>query len=322
MLSGTKEYISIYDRTQPILIYKSETICYNILNVCAEQLGNAFLRLGQPVEYFDIENHKLNDIVQYIGKRYKAIIGIQTYLFDVTLKDNVTYVHNLINAPKYNFILDHPIWLKNHLQHSLNDFTILTHDSNYAHFAEKKYGIQAKFFPLGGMYPVNPPKEKEYTLSFIGTYGTYWQEVLLIHQMERHKRFLANRYLLKLRKNPNLICHSSVSPEESMQIWQKSKMSLNIMSWHKGGFTERMANILLCKSVLVTDDTSYLDTHFEDGKDILIFNLSNIEHLPQKLAFYLQQPQILDKIAANGYENAVQNHTWDTRAKHFLNEIL
>ena len=61
-------------------------------------------------------------------------------------------------------------------------------------------------------------------------------------------------------------------------IWQQSKLSLNIMSWHKAGFTERMANIMLAGAVLVTDDTRYLEGRYENGKDLVSFGLASGRH--------------------------------------------
>lgn len=61
-----------------------------------------------------------------------------------------------------------------------------------------------------------------------------------------------------LRKYPNLICHPGVTVEEGLHVWRQSRMSLNVMSWHKSGFTERMAGIMMAGAVLVTDNTGYL----------------------------------------------------------------
>ena len=89
-----------------------------------------------------------------------------------------------------------------------------------------------------------------------------------------------------------------------MKVWQQSRLSLNIMSWHKGGFTERMANIMLCRAVLVTDYTTYLDGKFEHGKDALIFRLDALEELPKMIKERLNQPKKLEKIAQSGFEKS------------------
>lgn len=53
-------------------------------------------------------------------------------------------------------------------------------------------------------------RKRIYDLTFVGTYGNYWNEVLLIHQLDRKKRFLANHFLLIMRKNPTLTAEGAL----------------------------------------------------------------------------------------------------------------
>ena len=43
---------------KPILIYKESPVCYNVLNHFADQLGNAFIQLGETVEYYNAMEQK------------------------------------------------------------------------------------------------------------------------------------------------------------------------------------------------------------------------------------------------------------------------
>lgn len=395
MLMRGEEYYFIDDAVRPILIYIGEDICHNVLNVFAEQFGEALERAGQRVEYFNSEIEGYQKISQYIGKHYRAVVGMQTYLFSIKMLDGKQYVHDLICAPKFNFIFDHPIWMKNHLIDTPQNFYVITHDENYVNFTEQYYKKKAYLLPPGGKIQEIYDLPKIYDISFVGTYGNYWEEVLQIHQMDRDIRFLANRFLLimrkevkltaeealhqvlkkygqekspeefmdlfyklrrviycvmhyyrhcviqamlesglqvdvfgdsweccPLRKYTNLVCHPDVTTEESVLVWQQSKMSLNIMSWHKGGFTERMANILLNRTVLVTDETTCLEGRFEAGRDLIAFRLDHLEQLPKYLKGFLENNDKLEKMAQNGWEKASKYHTWDCRAREFLHEIL
>lgn len=394
MLKRGEEYYQIDDAVQPILIYKGEDICYNVLNVFAEQFGEALMRAGKNVEYFDSESEENQALTRYIGKHYQAVIGMQTYLFSIKMKDDQTYLHDLIHAPIYNFVFDHPIWVKPHMLQSPKKLVVLTLDLNYVRFCERYYHRKAYLFPPSGKRPNGDVKQKVFSVSFVGSYGDYWNEAMLIHSMERNMRFIANRFLLKMRKNPkltseeafrqtldekrirytdreytdiffaykrvvccvmyyyrvkviktlleagmtvdvfgnswancalavypNLVCHPDVTVEQSLEVFLQSKISLNIMAWHKGGFTERMANIMLCKAVLVTDDTSYLDGRFCRGMDLLAFQLDELEKLPGILKEYLKNDEKREKVASSGYEKALEYHTWDCRAHEFLNEM-
>lgn len=391
MVGRGENYWHIAEGSQPIMIYKGEGICYNVLNVFAEQFGMALEGTGKQVIYFDSSQNEIEKLTDYMYQHFQAVIGIQTYLFTVKMRDEKHYLHEYFYGPKFNFIFDHPVWMNQHLQHRYTDFYVLTHDQNYVNFIEHYYKKKAFLFPPAGVKPdALEAKERIYDLTFIGTYGNYWNEVLRIHQMERRKRFIANRFLLVMRKNPdltaeialeetlrqcdqvlseqefldllyelrrviycvmhyyrdrvireilesgiqldvfgdswricplakypNLVCHPEVTVEESYKIWRQSKLSLNIMSWHKGGFTERMANIMLSGAVLVTDKTTYLDGRY-DEEDLVTFDLSEYEKLPSKIKALLKDREYMGKIARNGKNKTEKTATWEIRAKQLM----
>lgn len=391
MIRKDAEYWKLAEGSCDILVYKGDDVCHNVLNIFAEQFGRALSRAGKKVNYFDCEKQDIGELTLYMNQHFQAVIGVQSYLFSVKMKDEVHYLHEYIYGPKYNFIFDHPVWMRTHLKQQYPDFYVLTHDINYVNFIEKYFHHNAILFPPAGMMSDDiQEKERIYDLTFVGTYGNYWNEVLLIHQLDRKKRFLANHFLLIMRKNPtltaegalqevlklrgmilsddefldllydlrrviycvmhyyrnrvlrcilqsgikldvfgdswmncplisypNLICHPNVTVEESLDIWKKSKLSLNIMSWHKGGFTERMANIMLAGAVLVTDDTTYLMGKYTD-EDLLTFSLEEREKLSDKIKYLLDYEEYRKKIAQNGKQKTLLQHTWDKRAQQFL----
>jgi hypothetical protein len=394
MIGHSEEFYRMDDATRPILVYKGDAVCHNVLTVFAEQFGAALEQAGEHVIYFDpfVEEKRESAILTYVGQRFKAIIGVQSYLFSVKMADEVHYVHEYIYGPKYNFVFDHPIWMKKHLMHQYPDFYLLVHDRNYAAFAKRYFHKQAIVFPPAGMQATQLMQtERIYDLTFVGTMGSYMAQAEWIHKLERPKRFLANRFLLIMRRNPNLtleeafqralehqgitvasdeefmerlrelcvvgycvmhyyrykvvetllqggvrldvfgdswsgsplcrypnlICHPDVTVEESLTIWQQSKLSLNVMSWHKDGFTERMAGIMLAGAVLVTDDTTYLKGRYDDGKDMLIFRLERLEELLGRVRELIENDELRRQIAENGREKTEKHHTWQKRAEQF-----
>ena len=395
MIGHAELFYELDAPTEPVLIYKGDDVCHNVLTVFAEQFGEALGRAGAQIIWYDMANQPLEELLQYRNRHFKAVIGVQSYLFSVKMKDEIHYLHETIYGPKFNFIFDHPVWMKKHLEHQYPDFYVLTHDADYVAFVQNYFRKNAVLFPPAGIEPTCKNEvTRKYDLTFVGTYGNYWNEILLIHQMERKERFLANRFLLVMRKNPdlsseealkralifygrsvdkkefveilyglrrviycvmhyyrdrvlrvlldsgltvnvfgdswrnsplaayeNLICHPDVTVEESLLIWQQSKLSLNIMSWHKAGFTERMANIMLAGAVLVTDDTRYLEGRYENGKDFVSFGLAERETLPERIKRLLSDEAERVRIAESGREKTKQFHTWDVRAKEFL-ELL
>lgn len=118
-------------------------------------------------------------------------------------------------------------------------------------------------------------------------------------------------------KNLN-ICEE-VPAERSLEVYGNSKISLNFMTWHKAGLTERMANIMLAGAVLLTD---YTDGFSEGaGEDFVDFKLSAIDSLPEKIKELLKDESLLNKIALNGRKRALSSMTWDKRAEELLELI-
>ena len=57
--------------------------------------------MGELVEFFDPNGDNLKNISKYAGKRYRAIVGVQTFAFSVELKDG-SNLHDLFIGPKFN----------------------------------------------------------------------------------------------------------------------------------------------------------------------------------------------------------------------------
>lgn len=394
MVSHAPEYYEIDDDARPILIYLDSDICYNTLTLFATQLADALGVLRQRVEIFDIRKEGNQALTRFIGNRFKAIIGIQTYAFSIMMQDKKTNLHDLIAGPKYNMILDHPAWMKEHIEHGPKDYYLLIHDRNYLSFARHYYKNVKNsfyFFPAGILPNDIFPTNKIYDITFIGSYFDYRKRLTVIQSYDRPYRFLAVRFLHIMRQNPDwpaelalraameyyhielsdndfldlfyemrqvcfcimtyyrekimrtlldagieihvygdswrnapfaehacLIRHASVPVEESMKIMAQSKISLNIMSWHKDGLTERIFNAMLCHSAVLSDRSTALEDIFTNGKDILLFSLQHLDSLPLLVKEWLADDQKLEALAEHGYAKALQHHQWNRRAEQFL----
>ncbi len=404
MISHAPEYYEIDDDTRPILIYRGESTCYNQLNSFADELAKALLACRQSVEIFDVKREGHQSLPRYIGQHFKAIIGIQTYLFSVMMQDKTTNLHDLIIGPKFNMILDHPSLLKDHITNGPKDYYLLVHDRNYLNFAKKYYkNIKSCFhFSPAGIMPVaktsdtniehssrNP--EKIYNLSFIGTYYNYRNILINLKSYNRNFRYLANRFLGEMKRNPNqptetalkkvledyqinlsnnqfldmlfhfryvsfsvmyyyrekiihtllnagievnvygdswnsapfanhpcLNRHPKLDVYESLLVMQQSHICLNIMAWHKDGFTERIANTMLNYSLVVSDRSTQLEELFVDNQDLVLFDLENLNTLPATIQALLKSPEKLNSITQHGYLKATQTHLWLNRAEQFL----
>lgn len=115
----------------------------------------------------------------------------------------------------------------------------------------------------------------------------------------------------------NLIIHPVISPEESMEVMSQAKISLNVMTWHKAGMTERIANSMLAGAVCLSDETVYLRENFSED-EIVLFELNHLGELPEKIMRIIEDDDLRRKIAGNAYEKAHANHTWRNRAETLL----
>lgn len=393
-LSKNDSFYMIDDCTRPVLIFKGNDTCYNVLNTFADELKKSIEKSGYKTEIFDVDREDWKEVVRYQNKHYKAVVGFQSFLFSVKMEDGKRYLADFIKAPKFNFLLDAPICFSSHLDYRAEDFTILTHDINYKNFLEKYYKQQAKILPPGGMISKNPVSmdERKYELTFLGSYGDYrnilseleglsaedkavgmalFEKLKLEPELtleagfdkvikERGLVMDEDTYLIRLhsvrsvlyaasyyfrekaikaildseikltvfgesfKNSPfadceNLNIREEVPAERSLEVYGNSKISLNFMTWHKAGLTERMANIMLAGAVLLTDCTDGFSEGA--GEDFVDFKLSDIDSLPGKIKELLKNDSLLNKIALNGKKRAISSMTWDKRAEELL-ELL
>ena len=126
---------------------------------------------------------------------------------------------------------------------------------------------------------------------------------------------------LDCSKPENLILGGPLNSHECLQVIHESKISLNVMPWFKDGAHDRIFNSQLNGAVCLTDDSIYLMEQLTDYKDCVFYSLEDIEHLPDKVRYLLDHPELSEHIAKTGYETALASHTWEVRAKTILSYI-
>lgn len=122
-------------------------------------------------------------------------------------------------------------------------------------------------------------------------------------------------------EHPCLIRHPDIRMADGLSVMAQSKISLNLMSWHKDGLTERVLNGMLCRSAVLSDRSTRLEEEFIDGEDIILFDLTQIKTLPERIKKLLSDPDKLQKITENGYKKASEKHLWIHRAQQLLQII-
>ncbi len=393
MISHSAEYHRIYRATQPVLIYTGPSYCYNILNSFVHELGRALEKLGYVAEYYDTEREDVGGAGRLLGQQYRASVGFQTWMMSVKLDGGKRMLQDLVGGPKFNFIVDHPVWLDGQLKETPAHFHALTHDRNYVRFIREYYpnvsGVH--LLPPGGRDPGEPDRDRkrENDLVFLGTYRNYRSRLQEIRDYPGKARFLASRFLgilknmteltpeqalkealtyygiryeaadfrtllfeLRLviqlvmyyyRENvirsvldaglaihvygdswvdspfaghAGLIVHPEIPAGESMGLLESSKISLNIMAWHKDGFTERVADSMLAGAVVVSDYSTQLAECY--GEETVLFDLKRLGQLPGMLKELLANPAKRTAIAERAREKALRCATWERRGEELL----
>ncbi|MBR3525261.1 MAG: glycosyltransferase family 1 protein [Lachnospiraceae bacterium] len=116
------------------------------------------------------------------------------------------------------------------------------------------------------------------------------------------------------RKVPGLIIHPPVAAGAAAEVYKRAKLSLNVMSWHKAGMTERISNSMLAGAVCVSDRTRYLEEHFRNGEELLLFRLDELDRVPAMVTALLEDDARRERVAAAAYKKAEKEYSWKARA--------
>lgn len=124
-------------------------------------------------------------------------------------------------------------------------------------------------------------------------------------------------------KCPNVHYGGMISPDEVLDKIADSKMLLNSMPWFKDGSHERIFNGMLNGTVVISEANDYLRETIPN--DLWVsYELSDekFAKLTKRTKELLEQLEVLDKMAKAAYQLAIENHTWEHRAKEIDEDLL
>lgn len=140
-------------------------------------------------------------------------------------------------------------------------------------------------------------------------YGYGWEECSWIH-------------------HSNLYYGGRVSAEEIVEKMRDAKIVLSTMTWFKDGTHDRVFNGMLAGAAVVTDSSIYMKEEFgvsgtkEDVERLLMFELTELEELPETVRKLLNDEERLQEMADCGYQYAREKHTWKNRAQELEEDLL
>lgn len=116
--------------------------------------------------------------------------------------------------------------------------------------------------------------------------------------------------------NPHLTYGGKVLAPQILPLMNDSKIVLNTMTWFKAGAHDRVFNGMLAGAAVVTDDSAYMRREFTDGKELVMFSLSELSTLPERVFDLFGHISHMQEIADCGYHAALERHTWKNRAEY------
>ena len=146
-----------------VLIFTTRQLCYNSGYYFAHRIGEEIEKLGIECEYCEIPENAIpsagTQIAQpaienagksvdeeaekmlesYIGKEYLAILDFNSKLPRLILDDESYYLDS-IDAPFYNFILDHPLYHHSTLDCKLKNYYAFSIDENHCKYIQNFSG--------------------------------------------------------------------------------------------------------------------------------------------------------------------------------------
>ena len=119
----------------------------------------------------------------------------------------------------------------------------------------------------------------------------------------------------------NISIHKRVEVGEILETLGNTKISLCFIPWFRGGCSEKNLDSMLNGAVCVSDRSEYLLEHYNDGEDIVYFDISNPGQMAADVKWLLEHPKQAAIIASNGQKKARQYDSWEIRNRQICELI-
>lgn len=97
---------------------------------------------------------------------------------------------------------------------------------------------------------------------------------------------------------------------DTFEYMRNARINLNVMPWFKEGTHDRIFNTMLRHSICLTDSSKWIDTHYEDGNDIVLYDLKQLDKLPEIATYWLTHPVEAQELLEKAYQKTAKNYTW------------
>jgi len=317
-----------------------------------ESVGRAFSNLG-----FMVETISFGEIYTPINIKNKILYNLavnkQKFIHknQVALNNQILNKYNIFNPDLVFIIKGNKVFDKTLKAMKKSIKVLWMMDSIYVYpesYSKLKYfnhlfmfektdvdrlaeeGIKAYFLPLALDEATYYPFEKflqDIDISFIGNIFPKRMEILqkLIEEFpDKNLKFYGryiypskNLFQFMFRKQRQYFSNRNVSPDEANQIYNRSKICINIHhNQSKFGVNQRFFEILGANTLQIVDNNPFILEYFTDNE---IVTYSTVEELIELCKRYLDEPPI--KAIQKGHEKILKEHTFTKRIESILEVI-
>ena len=204
---------------------------------------------------------------------------------------------------------------------------IFVYDPYYVNMMKERGLPKVKYLPLAGdperykYIPINEEDRKTFgfDICFVGV--PYPNRISVLESLKKYKLGVFGdgwgKYFLRRGKTVPSYYQGKAQGEKVLKIYRSSKLVLNIHDPEaKEGVNTRTFDILACGAFELVDYKKSLERHFKIGEEIAVYR--NIEELNNLVPYFLQSPDLIEKISQKGRQRVLNEHTWNHRIEEVV----
>ena len=307
----------------------------------ARELGNR-ISLIKPLtnkllkRHLDLENKEFLRIVEKEKPDLLFIIKGDSLLPETLkkLKNKITLAAYIWDDPFFSYSKQYNLgddYRKSNFELGmfLYDY-VFVYDTYYVDTLKKRGLLNVKYLPLAA----DPKRYREivttpedtvkygYDLCFVGC--PYPNRVEILDSLKQYNLGVFGegweKYFLQKGKKLPSYYKGKASGDKVLSIYLSSKIVLNIHDPEaREGLNTRTFDILACGASELVDYRKNLDVHFKMGKEMIAFK--DKTELLSAVSYYLKNMGLLSKVAIEGRQRVLTEHTWDHRVRTVLDVL-
>lgn len=259
-------------------------------------LKRSLIMDGHNCVVWGLGHENFNTPIDSLINECDAIIVLENY-------DQINWVPNLksVNKLKLFWSIDSHLILQQHQYNVVKygiDIVLNAIQSDQNKFNNVKTYYFPNAYPSDLIIPM-PNIEKTHFLGFCGS---------LLDRGD---------YIERLKNNFGL--HADIWKLGNSMVESINSYKIHFNKTLKNDINYRVFETMGTKTMLLSNNTENLTTFFTDMENIVIYN--NDRELYEKLDYLKTNESEIYRIAENGYNNVLNNHTYNHRAKRLV-EII